>query len=36
MAAEKQKQAARRNLTAARAAQRARAKGKRVPRCSGV
>ena len=34
MATEKQKQAARRNLTKARAAQRARAKGKRVPRHS--
>jgi hypothetical protein len=32
MATEKQKQAARRNLTKARAAQSARAKGKRVPR----
>jgi hypothetical protein len=34
MATEKQKQAARRNLTKARAAQSARAKGKRVPRPS--
>jgi hypothetical protein len=34
MATEKQKQAARRNLTKARAAQRARAKGQRVPRRS--
>jgi hypothetical protein len=32
MATEKQKQAARRNLTKARAAQHARAEGKRVPR----
>ena len=32
MATEKQKQAARRNLTKARAAQSARAKGKRLPR----
>jgi hypothetical protein len=32
MATEKQKQAARQNLTKARAAQSARAKGKRVPR----
>jgi hypothetical protein len=34
MATEKQKQAARRNLTKARAAQSARAKGKRTPRRS--
>lgn len=36
MATEKQKQAARRNLTKARAAQSARAKGKRAPRTQGL